>query len=369
MTRFAARTFAPAALVTLAIAAGCSHDAPEEVESHTVVPVQVETVRTGDIQAAVHATGLVAAAPGAELLVVAPEPARIAELPRAEGERVAAGDLLVRFDIPASGAEVARQQADIARAEAQIANARAAQARAKDLFDRGVAARKELEDADRDLAEAQAALSQGRAGLAAATTTAARAEVRAPFAGVIARRMHNPGDLVDAATADPVLRLVDPRRIEVVASIALGDLPRVRAGATAHLATPLEGALSVVAPPAAVDATTGAAPVRLRFTGAPPMLAVGLPVSSAIDADARTGVVLVPAVAVVREGEEAAVFVADGDKAVRRVVALGVSDGERIEVTSGLAAGDRVSTHGQAGLPDGATIAVEGAAPARNEKP
>lgn len=369
MTRVAARPLALSAFVALTLATGCTHDAPEEVESHTVVPVQVDTARTGDIQAVVRATGLVATAPGAELLVVAPEPARIAELPRAEGDRVAAGDLLVRFDIPASGAEVARQQADIARAEAQIANAKAAQARAKDLFDRGVAARKELEDADRDLAEAQAALAQGRAGLAAATTTAARAEVRAPFAGVIARRLHNPGDLVDTSTADPVLRLIDPRRLEVVASIALGDLAHVRSGAHARLTTPLEGALTVVAPPAAVDAATGAAPVRLRFAGAAPTLAVGLPVSIAIDADTRTDVVLVPAAAVVREGEETAVFIADGDKAVRRVVALGLSDGASVEVTSGVAAGDRVITHGHAGLPDGATITVEGAAPARNDQP
>ena len=360
MTSAGSRTLAVALTLVAALApiAACSRDAPEEVESATVVPVEVEPAERGDIRAVVRATGLVTAAPGAELLVVAPEAARIAELPRAQGDRVAKGDLLVRFDIPANGAEVARQKADIARADAQIANARAAQVRAKDLFDRGIAARKELEDADRELADAEAALAQARAGLTAADTIAARATVRAPFAGVIVTRLHNPGDVVAAATADPVLRLVDPRRLEVVASIALGDVPRVAAGARAHMVMPVAGALTLLSPPTSVDAATGAAPVRLAFSGSTPALAVGTPVQVDIDAEARANVVLVPLAALVREGEDTAVLVAVGGKAERRAVTLGVSDGTRVEVVSGLAAGDRVIVRGQAGLPDGAAISV-----------
>ncbi|MEP7116082.1 MAG: efflux RND transporter periplasmic adaptor subunit [Acidobacteriota bacterium] len=365
MTFAACRTLALTltALTALAPIAGCAREAPEEVASVTVVPVEVEAAQRGDIRAVVRATGLVTPAPGAELLVVAPEGARIAELPRAEGDRVAKGDLLVRFDIPSTGAEVARQKADIARAEAQIANARAAQVRAKDLFDRGIAAHKELEDADRDLADADAALAQGQAGLTAADSTAARATVRAPFAGVIVKRLHNPGDVVEAATADAVLRLVDPHRLEVVASIAPGDVPRIAAGAHVRLATPVDGALTVVSRPTAVDAATGAAPIRLAFAGAAPALAVGTPVQVEIDAERRVAVVLVPLTALVREGEDTAVFVAGDDKAERRAVTLGVSDGTRVEIVSGLAAGDRVIVHGQAGLPDGATISVGAATP------
>ena len=363
MTTVSARLLVLALVPALTLSAGCARETPEEVESSTAVPVEVEPAQRGDIQAVVRATGVVTAAPGAELLVVAPEPARIAELPRGDGDRVAQGDLLVRFDIPANGAEVARQRGDIARAEAQIANARAAQARAKDLFDRGIAARKELEDADRDLADANAALAQGQAGLAAAEAVAARATVRAPFAGVIAKRMHNPGDVVEAATGDPVLRLVDPRRLEIVASIAPGDVPRVAGGARVHMVSPIEAALRVSSRPTAIDVATGAAPVRLMFTGGAPALAVGTPVQIDIDVEMRAGVVLVAAAAIVREGDDTAVFVAAGDKAERRAVVLGVTDGTQVEVVSGLAAGDQVITHGQAGLPDGAAITVGAAKP------
>lgn len=354
------------AVVLMMLAAGawgCGHDTPEEVESEAVVPVETSPARVGDITAAVRVTGLVTPAPGAELIVVAPEAARIAELPRAEGDRVAAGDLLVRFDIPNAGADVARQRGEIARAQAQIANARAAQTRARDLFERGIAARKEMEDADRDLADADALLAEATGALTAAESVAARATVRAPFAGVIARRAHNVGDVVEASAADPVLRLIDPRRVEVVAQVSAGDAPRVNLGAHARLVGADGATLSVVSRPLAVDAATGAAPVRLAFTGPPAGLAFGTPVQVEIQTGTHSGVVLVPAAAVVYEGEEAAVFVADGDKAARRVVTLGATSGSDVEIVSGVAAGDAVIVRGQAGLPDGAAISTGSAKP------
>jgi multidrug efflux pump subunit AcrA (membrane-fusion protein) len=78
-----------------------------------------------------------------------------------------------------------------------------------------------------------------------------------------------------------------------------------------------------------------------------------------IDAERHTGVVIVPAAALVREGEETAVFVAMGDKATRVPVQIGLNDGDRIEITSGVKAGDMVIVDGQAGLPDDAKIMIE----------
>ena len=60
-----------------------------------------------------------------------------------------------------------------------------------------------------------------------------------------------------------------------------------------------------------------------------------------------------------REGNDTTVFVAADNKAQRRVVELGLADGEHVEVVEGLKAGDLVITRGQNGLPDGAQISVE----------
>jgi len=359
-------------LILAAVFTGaCSHEAAEEVESESVVPVITAPAATGNIRATITVTGMVTAAPGADQVVVAPQPARIAEIPKAEGERVRAGDLLVRFEIPELVADVATKRAEVARAQARIENARSAQTRAHDLFERGVAARKEMEDADRELADARAGLTEAQATLATSESSAARAIVRARFDGVVAKRFHNPGDLVDAAATDPVIRVVDPRRLEVTASVPIPDVPHIVVGAAAELrssagAPPI--ALKVISRPAAVDPGTASVPIRLAFA-IPDVAPIGTPVQITINAEEHRNVILVPAAAVIREAEEAAVFIANGDKAERRVVMVGLTDGDHSEIVSGVKAGEPVIVNGQAGLPDGATISVGKPETEKSEKP
>jgi RND family efflux transporter MFP subunit len=349
-------------LTTLGLAA-CGHPAPEEVESGAVVPVRTETATTGTIRGVVYATGIVSPAPGAELVVIAPEAAKVAEIPHGEGEPVRRDDLLVRFEIPGAAAEVERQAAEIRRAQAAVANALANQARARDLFERGVSARKEIEDADRQLADAQASLEQAQASQAAAATVATRSVVRATFDGLVAKRYHNPGDVVEPSAENPVLRVIDPRRLEVVASVPLADELRVVPSATGRLVAAPAGSapagLKVISRPSAVDPGSATVPVRLTFDR-PTNLPAGTPVQVEIDAEKHTGVVLVAESAIVREGEETAVFIAMGDKAVRRVVKTGLSADGRIEILSGVAAGEKMIVGGHAGLPDGAAITTPG---------
>jgi RND family efflux transporter MFP subunit len=357
MTHF----FRAAALGLVFAMAACSHASSDDSDSDATVPVTTATAVIGDVTATIHATGLVTPAPGAALMVVAPEAARIAEIPRAEGDLVHRGDVLVRFDIPSSAAELSRQQAEIRRAEAGLTNAQAAETRAQDLFARGVAARKEVEDAARAVADAQAALASARASAQAAEAVVARSVARATFDGIVSERTHNPGDLVDPSSG-PVLQVVDPNRLEVVAQIALADVARgrVRVGASAHIVGADDAAgpaLRVVSRPAAVQSTTATVPVRLAFARTSPY-PVGSPVEVTIDAETHRGVTLVPAAAVVHEGNEASVFVANGSKAERRAVQVGLQDAEHVEIVSGVKAGEAVLTTNQNGLPDGAAIAV-----------
>jgi RND family efflux transporter MFP subunit len=343
-------------------ATACSKPAAEETESEAPVPVKVAEAMVGSIRGVVHASGLVTPAPDGELIVIAPEAGRIMEIPHAEGERVAKGDVLVRFEIPSLAAEVQRQAAEVQRAQAALANAKANQVRQRELFERGIAARKDVEDADRAVADAEASLGQAEASRAAAITAASRATVRAAFDGVVAKRFHNPGDLVEAAQSDPVLRLIDPRRLEVVASVPLSESPRIMVGASGWSKASVTGApdlaLKVVSRPAQVEQGTATIPVRLAFV-APPNLSAGTPVQVEIGAEQHNSVVLIPAAALVREGEETAVFIAMGDMAERRPVQIGLTDRSDIEIVTGVKAGEMVIVDGQAGLPDKAKITIE----------
>ena len=58
---------------------------------------------------------------------------------------------------------------------------------------------------------------------------------------MIAKRFHNPGDFVEPTASDPVLRVIDPRRLEVVASVPLSESPRVVLGAHGWLKAAMTG--------------------------------------------------------------------------------------------------------------------------------
>jgi RND family efflux transporter MFP subunit len=315
------------------------------VATETVVPVTTEAATMGSIRALIHATGDVNPAAGAELVVVAPEAARILEITKAEGDPVRRGDVLVRFEIPSLGAEALSKGAEATSAEERLRLARENLTRLQDLFTRGVAARKEVEDASKEVSAAQ--------------QLAARTTVTATFNGVIAKRTHNPGDLV--AAGDAVLRVVDPTRLQVDASVPIPDLARIVIGASARLLMGEDHPpvpMKVASRPAAVEPGTAAAPVRLSFLAAS-NLAVGTPVQAEIDAEEHANVVLIPVEAIVREAEETAAFVMIGGKAQRRAVVVGITDKDHAEIKSGIKAGEQVISSGQAGLPDGATVTTE----------
>ena len=341
--------------------AGCHDPAPDETVSDTAVAVEVEPARTGSIREVVAATGLVSAPPGGELIVTAPEAARIVELPKAEGDRVRAGDLLVRFEIPSLTAGAASSRAGIEQAQARVENAKAASARLAGLFERGVAARKEVEDAERELRESQAALAQAQSASGAANTLAARLVVRARFAGVVARRWHNPGDLVEPGPSDPILRVIDPAHLEVVAAVPVGALTKISVGAPARITDPAGGEpvdATVISRPAAVETGSVTAQVRLRPVSAKALTA-GMSVQVEILGAEHTDVILIPPSALVRDGTTSVVMTVGSDsKAHRHEVEVGVVTPDAVEIRKGVKAGERVIVRGQNALPDGAAVIV-----------
>ncbi|MBI4266273.1 MAG: efflux RND transporter periplasmic adaptor subunit [Acidobacteria bacterium] len=342
---------------------GCTRRASEPASASTanVVPVGGQIVEAGSLRAVIQATGVITPAPGAEFLAVAPEPARVAEITRAAGDPVASGDLLVRFDIPGAADAVSRQRAEVARLQVLVESTRVSQARTRELFERGIVSRREMEDADRELAVAQADAASARAAQAAAEAAVGRSLVRAPFSGIVVSRLHEPGDLVDGTAADPVLRVIDPGRIEVTATIRAADASRVLPGASARLAA-AAGTMPIglTVASSASSAGPGASDVQIRLAfPEPAALAVDTPVEVDIDAEERTNVVLIPAEAVLGEGGETSVFVASGNRAERRLVTLGLADEARVEITSGLEPGDMLITRGHVNLEDGALITVD----------
>jgi RND family efflux transporter MFP subunit len=360
--RFSARV-AVALAATLSMTDACHREPVEQVETTAVVPVAVETATVGPLRATIAATGVISTAPGAELIVIAPAAGRIAALPHAEGDRIRRGDVIVRFDVPTLAADLAAARARATQASARLATARANVTRLKGLLEQGVAAPRDVEQATNESAEAEGDLEQAQSAASAAAALLERATVRAPFPGVVAQRFHNPGDLVEPAASDPVVRLIDPSRLQVVAAVPAADLPRVVVGRAAEVRPPRaeDGeAATVLARAPQVDPAAGTGSVRLGFVK-PTSLTAGMTVEVEIVAEEHAQAITVPAASVVTEdGERYVMVVGDDGKAHKRPVTLGLTTRTAAEVTSGVKAGERVIVRGQDGLPDGAAVSIEG---------
>lgn len=354
-------TVLAALLCAAGLMSGCRRApaAGEGDRQSTTVAVAASAVQSGALRAVVQASGIVIPAEGAEFLLIAPEPARLLEVAKVEGDAVAAGEVLARFELAGAAADVERQRAEVARMRAQVENARAGHARTRDLVARGLIPRNDLDITDRELTDAQQALDRTTTIFKAAEAAASRAVVRAPFAGVVTARLHNPGDLVQPAVTDPILRIVDPARVEIRASVAAADAARVLPGATSRIPNPAGGAslLLTVAARTPVTAATGMAAVRL-VPSQPLTIAVDTPVAVEIDAEERSNVVFVPAEAILKEAGLTVVMIAAGDRAERRQVTVGITTAAGVELTSGVRPGELLITQGHIGLADGAVITV-----------
>jgi multidrug efflux pump subunit AcrA (membrane-fusion protein) len=107
-----------------------------------------------------------------------------------------------------------------------------------------------------------------------------------------------------------------------------------------------------------VMAATGTAIVRLGL-GSATRLTPGTPVQVEIQTEEHKDVVIVPALAIVRDEDKTYVYVVGADqKAHRKPVVLGIVAGEDAEVRSGVNASDKVIVKGHEELPDGAAVTV-----------
>lgn len=278
----------------------------------------------------------------------------VVELNVRAGDRVTAGQLLMRLD-----ARAAEQSA--AAGDAQVRAARAAQDVAAKEFARQkqLAADQFISAAALDRAEAEykAAQAQAAAQLAAAGATRTQSGfyvVRAPYAGVVADVPVTIGEMAMPGRA--LATLFDPTALRVSASVpqsaaaAIGDGKAVRTeipslpSAAQRLQTPAR----VQVLPAADLATHT---LTLRADLAPGLMGA-MPGQFArlwLPAPGAAASPWVPAQAVVRRAEMTGLYVLDGNnKPLLRQVRLGRSDGAQVEVLSGLAPGERVATDAQA---------------------
>jgi multidrug efflux system membrane fusion protein len=281
--------------------------------------------------------------------IFAPEPAEIVELAKIEGDVVNAGDLLVRFEIASRTQEMAALELQAIAAEQALERAAADLKRQSELADRGIISRQAFESSRATHASAQTTAAQTRAQLEGIRAGQDISIVRARFPGTVVKVWHMKGDLVSGGPTDPVMRVVDPARVQVSVQLPVVQLARVNPGQLATvrpLASPTDEPATVVTKAEGLDPTASTGEVRLAFIN-PVTLPLDSPASVELLLDVRSGVIAVPTAAI-KAGELGPYVMIAGDDGLahRRDVRVGLAAGELTQIVSGLEDGERVITSG-----------------------
>jgi HlyD family secretion protein len=396
-----------------------------EQEVEPVVEVAVASTERLEVREYVEGGGTLNALPGHEASFSAATAGKVTHVLVQVGQHVTAGQTLALLDRSVLAAQVRQAEAallqaratavqaravsgapsqtiaadQIKQAEATLATARAnamlAQnnlARQRRLYERGIAPRKDVDDAETQAKVTAEAVRQADSALTAARSNAvrgigeartqssiasggveaaqaaldvtraelARAAIRSPITGTVTKRAINDGESVDPAT--PAFEVIDASSLDVVANLPAGYLGRVKTGDLAVVRVePLpdkefSGGVVQVAP--SVDPQTNTVAVRVRLANPDGELKAGIYGNARIAVEIHQNALVVPQEALVVEGDETFVFVPQGGKVEKRKVTVGIREGGRVEITEGLKDDERVVTQGAYGLGDGTKIKI-----------
>jgi RND family efflux transporter MFP subunit len=350
----------------IALLWGCRKQSSGENETKgtTAAEVTVTRVQQGPLSENLLVSGNLAALPNQDAKIGALVAGRIERVLVKEGDRVAAGQELAQLENAPLRDQVRQAEAAVSQARANAENARISAERNQRLLERGIAARKEVEDTKTQLAVNEATLKQNEAALSAARAQVARTTIRAPFAGTVVRRFLGIGDQVDGTGAQPVVEVANIDALELLASVPGTRLNQVRTNDSFDFETPaVPGAkfsARVAAVLPAVDPATNNGTVRIRFDNPQHLLKLGMFLTVNLPLKAAANTLFVARQAIYPdENGEPHVYKVTGDQAESVPVKLGAASSDKVEILEGVQAGEVVVLNGGYGLPEKSKVRVK----------
>lgn len=328
-------------------------------------PVGIATAAKGEIPVIVRGLGTVT--PLNTVNVKTQITGQLIKVEFKEGQMVKQGDLLAvvdprPYDVALQQA-IGQQQKD----EALLKNAQVDLERYKKLVAQDSIARQQLDTQQSLVRQYEAALVIDQAQVDAAKLNVTYTKIIAPLTGRIGLRMVDQGNYVTMGDATSICLIIQVQPISVIFTIPEDTLPQVRqrlktgaalevrvldrAGKTELGAGKLDTLDNVI------DVTTGMVKLRAIFDNKDDTLFPNQFVNVRLLVDTVKDATIVPVAAIQRGQPGIFVYLVKPDDTVEiRVVELGVTDGEKVQITSGLQVGDQVVIDGTDRLRDGAKI-------------
>ena len=353
-----------AALASLGFLALAACSPKERAAEPTKRSVRCAAARATTITDAIELRGTVSPLPDKDAQIASQVVGRVLQVLVREGDAVAVGQPIARIDSAALVDEARAAEAAVARTRAELKNAVATSARVQRVFEHGIAARQEVDDATARADSASAAQNEAESAARRAQRQVERALVRSPLKGVVVRIFRRPGELVDGTPATPIVEVADPSRLELDADATASDLVLLRKGQLADLtvgalpSVAWTGTVAAVSP--AVDRATGLGVVRIELGLADrPRPPIGVLGTARVNAGAPRQTVVVPKEAArsgVGSEMEIVLCGADGLAHVRRFPRR-AAVGDAVEA-AGLPVGQAVVVEPVLGIADGEALEI-----------
>ncbi len=194
------------------------------------------------------------------------------------------------------------------------------------------------------------------------------AQIRSPISGIVSDRLVYPGEM--PAPGSPIVSIVDISQIVARANVPVKEAAALRVGRPARITGPdgdLPSKVTVVSP--AVDPSTTTVEVWVQAANPGEKLKPGGTVRVAIIAETIQNTIVVQASALLNadDGGQKVMVVVNNSIARERRVSVGVRQGDRVQILSGLQEGEQVVTSGGLGLDDKAKVVVQQPKPEEDE--
>jgi membrane fusion protein, multidrug efflux system len=335
-------------LAAVMVLSACDRTEGQSPAAEVPQPLQVHTVHlsTGPITRSITLPAQVI--PFQQAILYAKVSGYLKGIAVDKGDKVAAGSVLARIEIPELVASRAKQQAELEAAKVDFSRMQESLQKAPDLVV------PEMVD------QARGRFEVARASFDQSETLLGYATITAPFSGIITQRNVDPGALIQANS--PIVGLMDFSKVRLQVAVPEIEAARVTVGQPVKVTTEnlpgrhFDG--NVTRFTYALDTASRTMLVEVMLDNPDLALRPGMLVTARIGIEHKERARLMPAESLVMEKANAFAYTVDGGKAAKHPIKTGFNDGQNVEVLEGLDDNDAVILAGKLKLSNGQAVQV-----------
>jgi len=286
-----------------------------------------------------------------------------------EGQQVNAGDLLAEVDPRPYQVALTQAQGQLAKDQATLANARRDLARFGKLAKTSLVSQQELDTQRSLVSETLGTLKADEGGVASAQLNLTYSRITAPIAGRVGLKQVDVGNYVTSGDTTGIVVITQTHPIDVVFTLAENSISAILTAQKSGQSLLVEAwdrsnqnliaSGKLLSLDNQIDVTTGTIKIKARFDNQDDTLFPNQFVNVRLKVNTLQDAVVIPPAALQMGNEGHFVWVVNSDNKVsKKSVVAGLQDSEKVVVSAGLEAGERVVTDGLDRLTEGAKVEI-----------